>query len=481
MKRTLYIFLLFGIVLITACQPVQPPNSEIEPPHVTVETTTTTDTVTWTWNNVPNAAGYRYALQSESNWTEVSSDTTSYTYTGLIPGEYDVTLYVQTKNSAGKYSTSGSAKTHVAYCGLPAPTVTGTSPVAGTSVTWTWTAVPGAVQYRCSTESAMGPWFETSNTSYTKDNIAPGQYTLWVQAKASNGLWSASGSKTITLLPPGTSTTTIRIMEANLSSGNNQSYTDGPGIRIMTGCHPDVVLVQEFNYKTNSAADLQEMANLVIYGTVTHNPNAYYYRGTGSIPNGIISKYPFVSSGEWDDTYMTDREFAWARIDVPGSIDLWAVSIHLKASSDSESKTKRTNEATLLQSYITTNVPAGLYLAVGGDFNTYSNSTSTEPCMVVFGQFTVFPDPNGHYPADINGNINTNSNRSSPYDRVLVNSALSALEIPVVIGSNTFTWGFVADTRVYNPIADLYPALSTDSGATNMQHMGVVRDFSIGN
>jgi len=268
-------------------------------------------------------------------------------------------------------------------------------------------------------------------------------------------------------------------MAANLSSGNYQNYTEGHGIRIMTGCHPDVVLVQEFNYKTNSAADLQEMANLVIYGTVTHNPNAYYYRGTGSIPNGIISKYPFVSSGEWDDTYMTDREFAWARIDIPGSIDLWAVSIHIKASSDSTSKTKRKNEATLLKSYITSNVPSGVYLAVGGDFNTYSNSTSTEPCMAVFGQFTVFPDPNGHYPADRNGNINTNSSRSSPYDRVLVNSALSALEIPVVIGSNTFTWGFVADTRVYNPIADLAPALSTDSGATNMQHMGVVRDFSI--
>jgi hypothetical protein len=48
-----------------------------------------------------------------------------------------------------------------------------------------------------------------------------------------------------------------------------------------------------------------------------------------------------------------------------------------------------------------------------------------------------------------------------------------------VIGSSIFPAGLVADTRVYSPISEISPALSSDSGATNMQHMGVIKDFLI--
>ncbi len=452
------------------------------------------------WVSFPASAGSVYTLETTISG---STDTVLYVYDGSTQKAYNddkstsnygskitftapatKTYTVKIYSYSGKYGSNlgYSFVISTAESPISAPVVSGTA--NGTSATWTWGAVQNATGYRYSLDNANGPWTQVAASvlSCSSSNLSAGTHMLFVQAVGSAGVWSNSGqaSVTITTTPP-PQTAKLRLMAANLSSGNNQSYTEGHGIRIMTGCKPDVVMVQEFNYKSNTASDLQEMANLVIYGTATHSPNAYYYRGTGGIPNGIISKYPFVSSGQWDDTYMTDREFAWARIDIPGTIDLWAVSIHIKASSDSTSKTKRKDEATLLKSYIASNVPTGLYLSVGGDFNTYSNSTSTEPCMAVFGQFTVFPDPNGHYPADKNGNINTNAGRSSPYDRVLVNSALSALQTPVLFGSNTFTWGLVADTRVYNPIGDLAPALSTDSGATNMQHMGIVRDFNVGN
>jgi hypothetical protein len=48
-----------------------------------------------------------------------------------------------------------------------------------------------------------------------------------------------------------------------------------------------------------------------------------------------------------------------------------------------------------------------------------------------------------------------------------------------VIGGSTFSAGLVADTRVYSPISEISPALSSDSGASNMQHMGVIKDFLI--
>jgi len=272
-------------------------------------------------------------------------------------------------------------------------------------------------------------------------------------------------------------------MAANLSSGNYQNYDNLEGIRIMEGCKPDVVMVQEFNYKTNSAADFQEMANLAITGsTAPANPAYYCHESGAGIPNGILSRYPILESGEWDDTYMTDRDFAWARIDIPGSVDLWAVSVHIKAGNASATSTKvadrerRTIEASSLRDYIIAKIPASDYLALGGDFNTYANDATSEPCLGIFDDFLVL---SGIWPADASGNVNTNSGRNSPYDRVLADPDLESLKTATVIGAASFPGGLVVDTRSYQPLSDLAPALSTDSAAPSMQHMAVVRDFLV--
>ena len=259
-------------------------------------------------------------------------------------------------------------------------------------------------------------------------------------------------------------TVPIRIMAANITSGNNQSYDPGHGTRIFQGTDPDIVLIQEFNYGTNSAADIRTFVNNA-FGTSF----SYYREGGAQIPNGIISRWPIIASGEWDDASVSNRDFAWARIDIPGPIDLYAVSLHLLTSSSSV----RNTEATQLVSYIRAQVPASAYLVIGGDFNT---SSRTESCISTLSQVVVTSSP---YPADRNGNTNTNASRGSPYDWVLVDSDLNAYRTATTIGGSTFTNGLVADTRVYSPIAEISPALAADSGATNMQHMGIIRNFLV--
>jgi endonuclease/exonuclease/phosphatase family metal-dependent hydrolase len=256
----------------------------------------------------------------------------------------------------------------------------------------------------------------------------------------------------------------LRLMAANTTSGNLQSYDPGEGIRIFTGTKPDVVMIQEFNYGDNSASAIRSFVDTA-FGT-----GFYYYReGAAQIPNGVISRYPIIASGEWDDNQVTNRDFAWARIDVPGPKDLWVVSVHLLTSSSSI----RNTEATNLVNFIKANIPTGDYLAIGGDFNTSSRS---EACFSTFAQVVTTASP---YPADRNGNTNTNASRGSPYDHVLVDSDLRAYQTATVIGGSTFSGGLVADTRVYSPISEISPALASDSGATNMQHMGVIKDFLI--
>jgi endonuclease/exonuclease/phosphatase family metal-dependent hydrolase len=259
-------------------------------------------------------------------------------------------------------------------------------------------------------------------------------------------------------------TVRLRIMAGNLTSGNYQTYDPGHGIRIFQGTDPDIVLIQEFNYGTNSATDIRSFVNTA-FGTTF----SYYREGGAQIPNGVVSRWPIVASGEWDDTSVSNRDFAWARIDIPGAIDLWAVSVHFLTSSSST----RNTEANQLVNYIRQRIPAGDYLVIGGDLNTGSR---TESCISTLSQVVVTSGP---YPADRNGNTNTNASRGSPYDWVLADGDLNAYRTSTPIGASTFTNGLVADTRIYSPIAEISPALTTDSGASNMQHMGVVRDFLI--
>lgn len=263
--------------------------------------------------------------------------------------------------------------------------------------------------------------------------------------------------------------TQLRIAGANVTSGANQSYLS-PGIDILKGINADVVLIQEFN--VGGANDTAAVTSFV---SSTFGAGFQFYRETGAqIPNGIISRYPILASGTWNDSYVSNRSYVWAKIDVPGTKDLYAISVHLL----STSSTNRNNEATeIVNTYIPTlGMPAGSYLVIGGDFNTDSRS---EACISTFNGTFVTASP---YPAGQDGDSDTNASRAKPYDWVLANSNLNAIKTSTVYGSFNYTNGLVFDTRNFTQAeldSNFFPALTTDSGASNMQHMAVVRTFLI--
>ncbi|MEO6035159.1 MAG: endonuclease/exonuclease/phosphatase family protein [Verrucomicrobiota bacterium] len=266
--------------------------------------------------------------------------------------------------------------------------------------------------------------------------------------------------------------TTIRVMASNLTSGTNQRY-ETPGLDILKGLKPDIVAMQEFNYSSttgngvNTPAALREMVDDA-FGT-----NFSYFRETGkNIPNGIISRFPILASGVWDDVELTDREFVWAKLGLPGTNFLYVVSVHLKASSDSTSAGRRANQANNLKTLIQANFTNNAFVIVAGDCNTYSSS---EACLVTFRSFL----SDSLAPADNLGATNTNAGRTERYDYVFPSFSLSSNRVATVIGSRTFPNGLVFDSRVYSPINEVAPVVSTDSGVSGMQHMGVLKDFRI--
>ncbi len=267
---------------------------------------------------------------------------------------------------------------------------------------------------------------------------------------------------------------TVRFAAANLTSGDNQCY-EAPGIRIFQGLKPDIVAIQELNYgsKPSSAAQIRTFVNAA-FGT-----GFTYFRETSvsySIPNGIISRYPIRAGGSWEDhdTGVNDRGFAWAQIDLPGTNDLYVVSVHLKASSGSSNASRRAAEAAELKALISTNFPADAWVVVGGDLNLYDE---TEGAISTFKTFL----SDSPVPADapVGGDADTNEGRTERYDRLLVSFSLTNCLTNVVIGTRSFPSGLVFDSAVFSPLSDVSPVVSTDSHVSGMQHMAVVKDFRI--
>lgn len=271
-------------------------------------------------------------------------------------------------------------------------------------------------------------------------------------------------------VPGATTNTTVRIMASNLTSGNYQRY-ETPGMNILKALKPDIAALQEFNYAsptlgTNTTAALREMIDNT-FGT-----NFVYFRQTGvNIPNGIVSRYPIINSGVWDDTTLSDRDFVWAQLDIPGTNDLYIVSVHLKASSSSASQ--RAGQSSTLKSLIQANFPANAYIVVAGDCNLYSTG---EACYTTMTSYLMDPSP---VPNDSAGDADTNEPRSERYDYVFASPSLNAIRVASVVGSHTFTNGLVFDSAVYPTLSEVAPVQSTDSHVSGMQHMGVIKDFKV--
>lgn len=265
---------------------------------------------------------------------------------------------------------------------------------------------------------------------------------------------------------------TVRVMAANLTSGDDQDYQP-PGIRIFQGLKPDVVAIQEFAYNNSSSSNnLRALVNTA-FGT-----NFVFFCETNSpaysIPNGVISRWPFVTNGSWidSDAGVNDRGFAWAQIDVPGTNDLYVVSVHLKASNSGSDVSRRAAEAAEVKALISTNFPANAWIIVAGDFNIFSES---EGAVTTLNSF-VSDKP---VPADLNGDADTNAGRDERYDRVYASFSLTNLLTPLILPSHTLTNGLVFVSTDYTPLADVPPVQFSDSNAQNMQHHAVVKDFKI--
>jgi endonuclease/exonuclease/phosphatase family metal-dependent hydrolase len=259
-----------------------------------------------------------------------------------------------------------------------------------------------------------------------------------------------------------TTNVTVRVMSANLN-GNTQSYQPF-ALRIFQGLKPDIVAIQEFNYSNNTPSDFRAMVDNA-FGT-----NFVYFRESGyNIPNGIISRFPILAAGSWGDTLVNDRGFAWAQIGLPGTNNLFVVSVHLYSGGTAAD---RNSEAAAIKANVETNFPPGAWVVVAGDLNVDSRSEAAVTTFKTFLSDSPIPTD-----AEVGGDADTNEPRNKPYDYVLPSFSFTNLMTASAFSSHSFANGLVFDSRVYTPLSDVAPVQFGDS--SNAQHMAVLKDFKI--
>jgi hypothetical protein len=166
-------------------------------PTVTASSPTTDTTPTWSWTTGGGGNGtYRWKLDNSDLSTGASSGAgSSFTPAQPLAGGSH-TLYVQERDAAGNWSTSGSATVDV----LAPPIITAPSYSNITAPTWTWsTGGGGNGIFRWKLDDAdltVGASTGTAMT-FTATPLGEGNHTLYIQERDIPGNWSTTSSHTI--------------------------------------------------------------------------------------------------------------------------------------------------------------------------------------------------------------------------------------------------------------------------------------------
>ncbi len=302
--------------------------------------------------------------------------------------------------------------------------------------------------------------------TFTWTNAAPaGTYTTRYYAADKDGV--ATSEVIVTVF---TAVQQLTIMAANLAeqfSACDSEY-GAAAARIFRGLAPDIVAVQEWVVSHPDGLRGFVDENFGVEYDYFIEQESFFSGSTDcSIPNGIISRWPILEAGEWDNG-VGGRDFVWAKIDISASRALYVISAHFKAGGDASDISTREQQARSLTNLVARNIAPTNFIAVCGDFNLQSRSENTLSILT-----QAFSDR--YQPVDQAGDPDTNEPRTKPYDLILPNATLDARHATIRIGGEEFPDGMVFDSWLWaSPPAPILPG---DSHVEGVQHMAVMKSF----
>ncbi len=204
----------------------------------------------------------------------------------------------------------------------------------------------------------------------------------------------------------------VRVMTYNLLNFSDDDNREMHYISILESVLPDLIVVQEVLGQTGFTHFQSDVLDVFQNGQWSGAP---FINQSAQQDIALFFKhdiFSFVSTGAVATAQSSGTRdvIEWSMVHDMSEIEFNIYGVHFKASSGSSNAQQRLAEATILRQHL--NSLSGSYFIVAGDFNIYSNSTSTEPA---FNILTGESDNNGGRlfdPIDRIGNWHNNSSFS---------------------------------------------------------------------
>ena len=174
---------------------------------------------------------------------------------------------------------------------------------------------------------------------------------------------------------------TVRILTYNLLNYEDENNREGDYVMILDLVEPDLIIAQEIIGQTGYShfqSDVLDVLEPNIWSSAPFTNQsaqqdiALYYKNDIFTFIGTNVVYTAQSSGTRD-------VIEWVMLHNLSGVEFNVYGVHLKASSGSSNANQRLQETTILRNHLNNLAPN--FFIVGGDFNIYSNNSSSEPAF----------------------------------------------------------------------------------------------------
>ena len=174
---------------------------------------------------------------------------------------------------------------------------------------------------------------------------------------------------------------TARILTYNLLNYEDENNREDDYVMILDLVEPDLIIAQEIIGQTGYAHFQSDVLNILepnIWSSAPFTNQsaqqdiALYYKSDIFTFIGTSVVYTAQSSGTRD-------VIEWVMLHNLSGVEFNVYGVHLKASSGSSNANQRLQETTILRNHLNNLAPN--FFIVGGDFNIYSNNSSSEPAF----------------------------------------------------------------------------------------------------
>ena len=174
---------------------------------------------------------------------------------------------------------------------------------------------------------------------------------------------------------------TARILTYNLLNYEDENNREDDYVMILDLVEPDLIIAQEIIGQTGYShfqSDVLDVLEPNIWSSAPFTNQsaqqdiALYYKSDIFTLIGTSVVYTAQSSGTRD-------VIEWVMLHNLSGVEFNVYGVHLKASSGSSNANQRLQETTILRNHLNNLAPN--FFIVGGDFNIYSNNSSSEPAF----------------------------------------------------------------------------------------------------